>query len=161
MKRIHGGIGAGRPLGSIRRIEDQSLAPDEPGMGALLDDHRGEPTEDSQSQASTNLTQTGMIGQWLVEVIADLLHQLTFRANPGEEHQQLQSEEDLGIDGRPTTAGIAIGGDVPDKEQVEDIVEVAVEVILGHRGLDDDQDGTAEIAGLRRAEYGGRPFSVD
>ncbi len=36
-ERIHRGVGAGCPLGSIGRIEDQFLAPDEPGLRALLD----------------------------------------------------------------------------------------------------------------------------
>src|SRR5215472_11362367 len=108
-----------------------------------------------------------MVGQRLVEVVpripahrqivGDLLHELPLGADPGEEHDELQSKEDLGIDGGTTAGGVAIGGEATHKREIEDALEVAVEVAPRHCSLKRDEDGTVEVAGLGWTEHGTPP----
>ena len=161
-ERIHRGIGA-----YLSGIEDESLAPDEPCRNTLGDDHLEEAAEDGQPQSGTNLTQRGMIGQRLVEVVPHiptngevvpgLLHQLAFRANPFKEHGELEAEKDLGIDGGASAAGIAVGDEIAHEGEIKDVVKMPVEMILGHCGFERDEDGTVEIPRFRRTEYDAPP----
>ena len=103
-----------------------------------------------------------MIGQRFIEVVAripphrqivpGLLHQLALGANTFEKHHQLELEEDDGIDGRTTAAGVAIGGEIADKRKIKDAMKVPIEVILRHIGFDRDEDGTVEVPRLRWPE---------
>jgi hypothetical protein len=164
--------GLHRRIGThLRRVEDQFFAPHEPGRNTLLDDYLEEPAEDGQPEAGTDLTQRGVVGQRLIEVVAGvptngevvpcLLHQLAFRADPFEEHRQLEAEEDFGIDGGSSAGGVAVGSEVAHEREVEDAVEVAIEMILRHVRFEGNKDGTIEISRFRRAEHGAPPFRVD
>jgi len=79
---------------------------------------------------------------------------------PSEKHHQLEFEEDLGVDGGATGAGIAIGDEIADEGEIEDAMEVPVEVISRHRGLHRDEGETVEIAGFRWAEHCSPPFKI-
>src|SRR6476620_2486406 len=108
-----------------------------------------------------------MVGQWFIEVVASvpahrqvvpgLLQQLALRADAGEEHDQVQPEEDFGINGRATAAGVALRREIANEGEVEEAMEVPIEMILRHGGFHGDQDGTVEIAGLGRTEHGTPP----
>jgi hypothetical protein len=73
----------------------------------------------------------------------------------------LETEEDFGIDGRATAAGVAVGGKIAHESEIEDAVEVTIEMILRHRRLEGDEDGTIEVTVLGRAEHGASPFRTD
>src|SRR3954468_13950186 len=111
-----------------------------------------------------------MVGQRLIEVVAKIpamgkietgnLDELTFRAQPFEEHHQVTFEEDDRIDRRPTTAGVTIGDEVTDKREIEDAFKVPIEMISGDSGFQGNEDGTMKIAYLRWTEHRSPPFSI-
>jgi hypothetical protein len=63
------------------------------------------------------------------------------------------SEIDLGIDGGASVAGITIGGEIAHEGETEGAREVPVEMILGHIGLEREEDGTVEITALGWSEH--------
>ena len=99
-------VGIGPHLG---RVEEQLLAPDQAGRLAQLDDLLEEALEDLDAQTRPDPGQAGVVGQRLVQGVAEVpamgqvqagqLDQLALRADPLEEHDQLELEEDDRIDG--------------------------------------------------------------
>ena len=99
-------------------IDVKFLPPNEPGLLALF--HKGveEAAEDVEAVTHADLSQTGMIGQRLCKVIAEipmdaeavsyLAHQLAPGANPFKKHHQLELEEDDGIDRWSSTTRIGL-----------------------------------------------------
>ena len=87
------------------------------------------------------------------QVEAGRLDELALRADPLEEHDQLELEEDDRVDARPTPLGIELLRPVADEAQVELGLQVAVEVVLGNEVLQRDGDRLVEAAGFGRAEH--------
>ena len=88
------------PFGQIGGIEDQFLSPHQSRISTLVDHRLEKAAKYRQAQASTNLTQRGMVGEWLVKVVPQVpamrrieagdLDQLALGAQPLEEHDQVQ-----------------------------------------------------------------------
>ena len=110
-ERIQGGVGL-----DLGRVKVQLLAPDQPGRDALLDDRLEEAAEDVQPIALPDAAQTGVVGQRLGQVVAEIPaqaqpvgddpHELPLGAQPLEEQHQLQLEEDDRVDGGRPVVGI-------------------------------------------------------
>jgi hypothetical protein len=77
-----------------------------------------------------------------------------FGAGALEHHDQVALEEDDRVDRGPTKAGIVVTDPLAHERQVEVLVEIPLEVILGHEGIERDGDGEVELAGFGRAEHG-------
>jgi hypothetical protein len=73
--------------------------------------------------------------------------------DPGEKHEQMQPEEDLGINGGTATNCVTVSNKLTDKGAVEHTVQVPVAVVLGHKGLDGNEHGTIEVPHLRWPEH--------
>jgi hypothetical protein len=135
-------VGIGPDLG---RVEEQLLAPDQTGRLAQLDDLLEETLEDLDAETSPDPGQAGVIGQRLVQGVAEVpamgqvhagqLDQLALRADPLEEHDQLELEEDDRIDARPPAFLIGAARQVTDERQVELGLEMAVEMVSGNQGV--------------------------
>jgi hypothetical protein len=120
-------------------VNIQFLAPNQSGLLTLVDDGLEEATEHLHAIARANARQAGMIGKWLIQIVAHIpthaqpilcmRHQQTFGANALEKHHQLEFEKDDGINGRTTTACIRLLNKLADKRQVECALQVTVEVI--------------------------------
>jgi hypothetical protein len=74
------------------------------------------------------------------EVETGDLDELALGADPLKEHDELQLEEDHGVDGGAADWRLAILDPVTDERQVERGVEVAVEVIRRNKGFERDED---------------------
>lgn len=95
---LHCGIGP-----HVGTIGIEFVAPDESCLDTELHNLFKKPLKDGESIARTNLAQTAVIGDGFIEVIAEVpamreieahgLHQLSFRADAFEEHDQLQLEK--------------------------------------------------------------------
>src|SRR6266446_1178148 len=135
LDRLHRGIGI--HFGSVN-IE--LFSPDQLLLLALLHNGLKEATEDIDSIALTNTGQTGMIGQWLAQIVSDVPsdaepiccvpHQLPFGAYPLEEHHELQLEEDDGINRGTTTTCIGLMHKLADKRKIKCPLQATVEVVL-------------------------------
>ena len=157
-QRIETGVGA-----HLRRIEDQFLAPDQSGCLTHIDDPFEEPVEDLHTQAIPDAAQAGMLGQRLIQVIAQIpavrqiqashLDQSPFRADPLEEHDELELEEDDRIDGRPTDGLIAAVGELAHEAEIQLSLQLPVKVITRDHGLQRDQDRTIETTLLQRTKH--------
>src|SRR4051794_29690198 len=91
------------------------------------------------------------------EVIPDLLQQFAFGGDALKEHDQLEAEEDFGIDGGPSAEGIAGCRERADKGEVEQAVEMPIEMVPGHHGIKGDENGSVEIAAFGWTEHGAPP----
>jgi hypothetical protein len=121
---VKGGIRA-----HLGRVEEELLAPHQAGLVAQLDHVLEEPPEQGEPQPLADARQAGVVGQRLIEVIAQVpalgqvqtgrLDQLALRADAREEHHQLQFEEDDGVNRRPPAGGITVFDPVPHEAQVE------------------------------------------
>ena len=110
--------GKGRIGGDLGRVEIQFLAPAQPGRQALLHDLLKEAPENVESIPLPDATETGVVGQRLGQVIAEIpaqaepighhLHQLPLRAEALKEEDQLQFEEDDRVDAGAPTLGIGV-----------------------------------------------------
>ncbi len=136
--------GIGLDLG---RIEVEFLAPDEPSLLALLDHRLEEAPQHLQAVAGTDTRQTRMVGQRLIEMVAEVpahtesvrrhAEERAFGADPFKEHDQLAFEEDDWIDARsPHAGGITVLDEVAHEREIEHPVEVAVEVAVEVGGGD-------------------------
>src|SRR5262245_21701711 len=93
-------VGVGLHLGTVKV---QFLSPYQSGFDAQFHNVLKEPLKDLQSKPLSDLAQATVIGDWLIQVIADepamcqveidSLHQLSFRADPFEKADQLKLEE--------------------------------------------------------------------
>jgi len=110
-----------------------------------------------------------MIGQRFVEIVAEIptmsqietgdLDEFALRAEVLEEHDEMELEEDDRIDRGSTARGIAVGDEVTHESEVENVFEVAVEMVVRDGSLKGEQDRTGEIASLGRTEHGTPPLS--
>jgi hypothetical protein len=89
------------------------------------------------------------VGQGFVQVVAenppdtepvgDQTQEQTFRADIFEEHHELQPEENYRINGGASQAGsIAVLHQLPNKGEIEDAVQVAIEVCGRHQFVERD-----------------------
>jgi len=70
------------------------------------------------------------------------------------QHHNLEFEEHDRIDAWPPGLGIAGCNPVPDKGQIQHLLQAAIEVILGNQCFQGGENGTIEIAGLDWTEHG-------
>jgi hypothetical protein len=92
-----------------------------------------------------------VVGQGLVQVVAEIpanaqtvcrdLHEPALRADVLEEHHQLQTEEDHGIDARTARTSVVILDEIPYEREVECRLEATVEVVLRDQILKRDFAG--------------------
>jgi hypothetical protein len=130
-------------------VEEQFLAPDQACILAQLHHALEEALEDSNAQPGTDPSQTGVVGQWLVECVAEVppvreveagnVHELPLRPAPLEEEDELKLEEDNWVDTRPPAIGVPIGDPLPDKGQVELVLELTVEIVCWDVGVQGDR----------------------
>jgi hypothetical protein len=98
-----------------------------------------ETTENVDAIASTDTGEAGMIGQGLVQIITNepadaepiscMTHQQTFGAYPFKEHDQLQFEEDNGINRGTTSTGVGLLHELADKGEIKCSLQVPIEMI--------------------------------
>jgi len=69
------------------------------------------------------------------EVQARALDELPFGGDTLEEHDQVQFEEDYGINRGPTAAGVRVGNKIAHERQIEATVKIPVEMVQGNRRL--------------------------
>jgi hypothetical protein len=94
------------------------------------------------------------------EVVTDLFQQLALRANPGEEHDEVQAKKDLGIDRGTATNCVAICDKVSDEGEIKHTMQMSEEVILWHGGLDGHEHGTIQVPRLRWSEHAALLFDL-
>jgi len=87
------------------------------------------------------------------EIEAGNLDELTLGAKALEEHDQVEFEEDDRVNGGTPARGIALGDEVAHESEVEDVFEVAREMVVRERSLKGEQDRTGKIAGFGRTEH--------
>lgn len=120
----------------------QLLAPHQSFVLAPVNDLLKELAEDVDAVAVTNTSHRGVVGQGLVQVVAEIpAHtetvganplKLALRAHPFEEQNELELKEHDRVDRGPTACGIAIAHQVAHKAQIECALDVAVEVVCRH-----------------------------
>jgi hypothetical protein len=98
-----------------------------------------EAAKDFDPIALTDTGETRVIGQWLTQIIAQvpqnaepisrMTHQLPFGAYSFKKHDELQLEEDDGINGGTTILGIALLHKLTNECQVEGLLQVVIKVI--------------------------------
>src|SRR5205823_13419485 len=89
----------------------------------------------------------------MAKVEGDGVHQLALRAQPLEEQDELQLEEDHGVDAGPTVLGVAVLDPGADKGKVEPRIQEAVEMVIRIRLLDGAANCIVEQAQLRWTEH--------
>ena len=92
-----------------------------------------------------------MVGQGLVEIVAhvpphreavgDDAHQFSLATDTFIEHDQLQAEEDFGVDARTARGGVAILDQFSHEGEIELLLKAAVEVVLWHEIFERDVVG--------------------
>jgi len=107
---------------------------------------RAEPFEQRQPEPLANARQTGVVGERLVEVVAEIpavgeierhrAHQLTLRAQPLKEEDQLQLEEDDRVNAWSATRRVTLLDPGTDEAEVQLRLQVAVEMVRRHQLLD-------------------------
>src|SRR3954468_12131175 len=95
-----------------------STYPDQPDRLAQVHNLLEEALIDVNAEALPDVGQTGVVGERFVQGVAEVpamgeieacgLDELPFRANPLEEHHQLQLEEDDPVDRGPAPFGIQL-----------------------------------------------------
>jgi hypothetical protein len=89
-----------------------------------------------------------VIGKWLMEIVAhvpphrevvgDDTHQFSLATDALMEHDQLQAEEDLGVDARTARGGVEILNQRPHEGEIEPLLQAAVEVVLRNEIFEGD-----------------------
>jgi len=157
-QRAHAGIS-----GDLGGIEVQLLPPHQSRRLTFIDEVLKEPLEELDAQALPDAGQAGVIGQALIEGVAQVpavgqmqtgrRHQFALRADAFEEHDQLQLEEDHRIEAGPTALGVHLLHPLPDKAEVQGGLQVAVEVVGGHHRLQRDSNRLIEMTRLGGTEH--------
>src|SRR5215217_6223959 len=147
----------------LSSVEVELPTPDHPGLLTEIDDALEELRKDIDAETLPDARQAGVVREVFVEGVAEVpavgqvhrgnFDELAFRADPSEEHDQLQLEEDHRVDAGPAPDGIELLRPVADKREVEFGFQVAVEVARGNEVLQRDGDRLIEAAGLDRAEH--------
>jgi len=131
----------------------------------LRDDRLEEAAERHQPVPGPNPGQAGVVGQRLVRGVAEVpavgqvqagdLDQLTLRADPLEEHDQLELEEDDRVDARPPAVLIGAADQGADERQIELRLKQAIEVVRGDQGVQRRQYRLVHPTTFGRAEHRG------
>lgn len=160
--------GVGLNLGGV---EVELLAPDQARLLTKLDYMLEEPAEDRQAEALTDAGQAGVVRERLIEVVAEVpamrqveagqLNELALGADALEEHDEVEPEEDDGIDGGTATWCVAVFDPLSDAGQVKVGIQGPVEVTSRDELLQADGHGTIEAAELRGTEHGGGLLGQD
>ena len=144
-------------------VEVQLSTPHETSFIAQIDDLLEEALEDPDPEPLPDAGQAGMIRERLVERVAEVpavrqveagrLDELALRAEPLEEHDQMQLEEDHRVDAGTASLGIVLPDPLTDEAEIEFRLEVAVEVALRNECFQRDGDRLVEAAALGRTEH--------
>src|SRR5713226_4895077 len=112
-----------------------------------------------------------MIGKRLIQVIAQepahaepigrMTHQEPLRADALEKHDELQLEEDDGIDGRAATACIGLLHKLADKRKIKCPLQATVEVVLRNQLFQGNIDEWSKAPLLLAHHGGGLSLSHD
>ena len=131
-------------------IDVEFFPPDESFLLALLHNRLEEAPEDIDSIALTDTGQTGMVGQRLAQVIAQvpqhaepicgMAHQLPFGADALEKYDELQFEEDNWVNRRATSMCIGLLHKLAHKREIEGSLQVSIEVIVRNQLIKGDID---------------------
>src|SRR6266702_5771370 len=137
---LHGSIGL-----HFGRIEIQILAPDQLGLAALFDNRFKKAPKDGQAKPLADASETGMVGQRLIQIIpdvpshtqpiCDLAHEQALGADIFKEHDQLQLEEHDWVNRRSSGSSIALANQIVDKREVQNFEQMAVKMVLGNQFL--------------------------
>ena len=156
--QVHGGVGA-HPRG----VEEELPPPHQPGRAAQLHHAVEEAAEHLDPQAGPDLGQGGVVGQGLVERVAQVpavgqvegghRHELALRAQPLEEEDQLELEEDHRVEAGSPARGVAVAHEVAHEREVEHRLQVAVEVVRRHQVVQRGQHRPVDVARLRGPEH--------
>jgi hypothetical protein len=114
--------------------------------------------EDFPALSLPDLAQAAVIGDRFVQVVANepamsqieihRLHQLALGANAFEESDQLEPEEHHRIDGRTPEIRIELGSQIAYEAQVDTLIDLAIEVVLGDQILQGNRHMFLEISQL-------------
>jgi hypothetical protein len=139
-ERVVGGVAR-----DIGRIDVEFLAPHQSGRDAPFDNGFEEATEHVQSVALAEASETGMVGERLGQVVpqipaqtqavGDDPQQLSFRAQPLEEEDQLHLKEDDRVDRGATDIGVRALDQIANEAQIERLLQLPREVVRGHQVL--------------------------
>ena len=157
-ERVQTGVGS-----HLRGIEEQFLSPDQSRRLTQGNDPLEKLVEDFHTQAIADAGQAGMLGQWLIEVVAEIppvrqvqaghLDQPSLRADALEEHDELKLEENHWVDGWSPGGLVAILSELAHEAQIQFGFQVPVEVTTRNQGLQRDQHRAIETASLPRTEH--------
>jgi len=152
-----------RVCAHFRRVEEQLLAADQPRVGAQLHNMVEEAAEEGQAVALADLAQARVVGQGLIEMVAQVpavrqveaggRDELALGADPLEEHDQLQAEENHRVDARPTALGVASRDPAAHEGEVERGVKMTVEMVRRHQRLQRGHHRPVQAARLWRPQH--------
>jgi hypothetical protein len=147
----------------LGRVEEQFSAPDQARLLAQLHDVLEDALEDGQAQALPNPRQAGVVGQRFIQAIAQVpavgqmqarrLDQAALRANAFKEQDELELEEDDGVDGRPAPGLVELLDPRTDEGEIQLGIEVPVEVVSRDEILQRDHDRPVNGAEFGRTEH--------
>jgi hypothetical protein len=146
------------------RLQMTDLNRDPGAYSAEIVDPLEEALVDVDAESLPDPRQAGVIGQVPVEGVAEVpavrqveagrRDEVPFRADPLEVHDELQLEENHGIDARPTPLGILLAGPLAHEAEVELGLKVTVEMVCGDEGLKRDGDRLVEAPSLGGTKHG-------
>src|SRR3954453_12674658 len=155
---VQGRIGA-----DLRRVEEQLSPPEQPGLLAQIHNVLEEALEERQAQPLPDPGQAGMIGQRLIQPVAEIpavreveagdVDQAPLRAEALEEQDQLEFEEHDGVDGRPAPSFVELLNPLADEAESELSIEVPVEIVSRDEAFERDRDGLVERTELRGTKH--------
>jgi hypothetical protein len=104
-----------------------------------------------------------VVGERLVQGVAEVpavrqvqagrLDELALGPQPFEEEDELELEEDHGIEARSTADGVPVADELAHEGQIEHPRQVAVEVVRRHQRLQRGEHRPVDAARLRRPEH--------
>ena len=129
--------------GSVRRnlggVDVELFPPDQLCLLAEVDDPVEEALEGVDAQALSNPRQAGMVGEVLIQRVAEIpavgqmetrgFDELALGADPLKEHDELELEEDDGVDARPAAFRVQLSRPVAHEAQIQRPFQMAVEVV--------------------------------
>ena len=155
-------VGVGLHLG---RVEEQLIAAHQPCLDAEADDLLEEAAEHREAETVARARQVGVVGQRLVEVVAEVPahreavgrhpHELSLAPHALEEHDELQFEEDYGVDARATALGVQRPHHLPNEREVQLRPQSSVEIVVRDEVLKRDVAGQRGEGADLKAHHGG------
>jgi hypothetical protein len=153
-------IGVGLDLGGV---EEVFSSPNQPDLLTQVNDALEEALEDLDAEPLPDARQAGVVGQVLVEGVAEVpavrqvedrrRDELALGADPLEEHDQRQFEEDDRVDVGPAALGVETAPPLSNASKVEFGFQMSVEGIGWDQVLRRDGDWLIKAAGLGGAEH--------